>query len=177
MLRGVNVGGHNKIKMEELRALYASLKLRGAQTLVQSGNVVFRTDEADEAALAERIAKAIGRKFGFQPGVIVRTPLEMRRAIAKNPFAGRKEVEPNKLLVTFLAAEPSAEARKKALGIDTAPEELRLLGRELYIYYPNGQARPKVPWTTIEKALGVAGTGRNWNTVTKLLEMAEALER
>ncbi len=73
MLRGVNVGGHNKMKMDALRALYESLKLRDAQTYVQSGNVIFRTDERDMARLAKRIEDGIERKFGFRPDVILRT--------------------------------------------------------------------------------------------------------
>lgn len=176
MLRGINVGGHNQIKMDDLRGLYGSLKLRGARTLVQSGNVVFRADEGDPAPLAARIEKAIERQFGFRPAVIVRTPAELRETIAQNPFAAREGIDPSRLLVTFLASEPAPEAREKVLRMEIAPEELRLRGRELYIYYPHGQARPKVPWTSIEKTLQVAGTGRNWNTVTKLLEMAEELE-
>src|SRR5438046_9547754 len=81
MLRGVNVGGHNKIKMDALRALYESLKLRDAQTYVQSGNVIFRTDERDIARLAKRIEDGIERKFGFRPDVIVRTGAEVKEGI------------------------------------------------------------------------------------------------
>src|SRR5882762_1096236 len=85
MLRGVNVGGHNKIKMEALRELYQSLKLRDAQTYVQSGNVIFRTDERDPTLLNKRIQNGIERKFGFRPDVILRMAAEMREVIARNP--------------------------------------------------------------------------------------------
>src|SRR5436853_7196568 len=78
MLRGVNVGGHNKIKMDALRDLYESLKLRGAQTFIQSGNVVFSTSETDLGRLAERIGKGIERRFGFRPEVVVRTSSELK---------------------------------------------------------------------------------------------------
>ena len=176
MLRGVNVGGHNKIKMDALRAFYESLGLLEVQTYVQSGNVVFKTKERNLEPLAKRIEDGIERKFGFRPGVILRTTSEMREAIAKNPFASRQEIEPNKLLVTFLHAAPDAGSRGNALAISTFPEELRIDGREVYIYFTNGMARPKMSWPRIEKALKTSGTGRNWNTVTKLLEMAEALE-
>jgi uncharacterized protein (DUF1697 family) len=176
LLRGVNVGGHNKIKMDALRALYGSLKLRDPQTYVQSGNVVFRTDERDLALLAQRIGKGIERSFGFRPEVIVRTSAELRDVVARNPFAKRRGIEPSKLLVTFLDRDPGPEAREKVLTIKTAPEELRIDGRELYIYFPNGMARPKFSWTVIERTLKTPGTGRNWNTVTKLLEIAERLK-
>jgi uncharacterized protein (DUF1697 family) len=176
MLRGVNVGGHNKIKMEELRALCKDLKLRDARTYVQSGNLIFKTDERDLDALAKRLQDAIERKFGFRPGMVLRTALEMRRVIARNPFAKRRGVEPNRLLVTFLAGEPAAEAREKAAQLDTSPEELRMDRHEVYIYFPNGMARPKVSWASIERILKTSGTGRNWNSVTKMLEIAEELE-
>lgn len=176
MLRGVNVGGHNKIKMDALRALYEFLKLRNPQTYVQSGNVVFRTDERDLAGLAKRIQDAIEKTFGFRPGIILRTLSELKDAIARNPFASRRGLDPRKLLVTFLAGTPSPEARQNVLRIKTDPEELRLSGRELYIYYPIGIGRSKLTLAVIEKALQISGTGRNWTSVIKLLEMAENLE-
>jgi uncharacterized protein (DUF1697 family) len=78
--------------------------------------------------------------------------------------------------VTFLAAEPTVEARKALLAMDIAPEELHVGDHELYIYFPNGQARPRLSWPQVEKILGPAFTSRNWNTVTKLLALAESLE-
>jgi uncharacterized protein (DUF1697 family) len=176
MLRGVNVGGHNKIRMDALRALCESLGLRDPQTYVQSGNVVFRTKEPDLAALANRIEDAIEESFGFRPAVIIRTTSELRALVAKNPFGRRRGINPGKLLVTFLADDPSAEARDRVLQIKTEPEELRIDGREVYIYFPNGMGRTKLSWPTIAKMLGTSGTGRNWNSVTKLLEIAEKLE-
>ena len=176
MLRGVNVGGHNKLPMDALRALCASLRLQGACTYVQSGNVVFRTDERDLARLAKRVQDAVAHKFGFRPEVILRTTAEMRVAIARNPFAKRRGIEPAKLLVTFLAGEPAADARKKVLSATAGAEELHLAGRELYIYFPNGAGQSKLPWASLAGALKTQGTARNWNTVQKLLEMAEKLE-
>lgn len=176
MLRGVNVTGHNKIKMEALRALYESLGLRNPQTYIQSGNVVFRTKGQDLTALAKRIENAIERSFGFRPAVIVRTTDALRDVIAKSPFAGRRGINPSKLLVTFLASHPSTEARELVLKLEVEPEELRIDGREVFIHYPNSMARPKLPWTKMEKMLKTSGTGRNWNTVTKLLDIAERLE-
>ena len=176
MLRGVNVGGHNKIKMDALKALYQSLKFESVESYVQSGNVIFRTKERNIALLTKRIQDGIERRFGFRPDVILRTSPELRDVIARNPFADRRGLDPSRLLVTFLAAEPSAAARANLLNIDMTPEELRIDGRDLYAYYPNGIARPKVSWATIERTLRVSGTGRNWNSVNKLLEIAERLE-
>ena len=176
MLRGLNLGGHNIIKMEALRTLYESLGMTNPQTLIQSGNVVFSTKERNCAVLAKRISDAIERKFGFRPPVILRTTSELRDVIARNPFAARRGIDPSKLLVHFLADDPGQEIREQVLAIQSSPEELRMLGRELYIYFPNGMARPKLSLPKVERLLKTACTGRNWNTVRKLLEMAEAME-
>lgn len=176
MLRAVNVGGHNKIKMDALRALYESLKLRDAQTYVQSGNVVFKTDERDLPRLTKKIENAIEQSFGFRPDVVLRTSSELREVMAKNPFAKRRDIEPGKLQVHFLAGDPGAEARANVLKIKADPEELHIYGRELYIYFLNGMGKSKLSWAAVNKALKTPGTARNWNTVTKLLEMAESLE-
>jgi len=176
LLRGVNVGGHNKIKMDALRALCGSLKLKDACTYVQSGNVVFRSDVKDLVRLAKRLEDGIERDFGFRPAVILRTAAELRDVIARNPFGKHRGIEPKKLLVTFLASEPSQEARDKALQIKAGADELHIDGRELYIYFPNGMGRPTLSPAAVERALKTPGTGRNWNSVTKLLEIAEGLE-
>jgi uncharacterized protein (DUF1697 family) len=176
MLRGVNVGGHNKIKMDQLRAVYQSLGFRDAQTYIQSGNVVCRADNRELATAGARIEKGIERNFGFRPSVIVRTAPELREVIVRNPFAKRSGIDASRLLVAFLASSPAADALDKVLKIKCEPEELRVSGRELFIYFPNGMARPKLSLATVERALKISSTGRNWNTVRKLLEMAEALE-
>src|SRR5213079_2781787 len=124
MLRGVNVGGHNLIKMDPLRALYESLGLQDPATYVQSGNVIFKTKERDVARLAPRIQNEIERRFGFRPGVILRTSSDLRDVIKTNPFAHR-DLDPSKLLVTFLATDPAPDARKALLRIKPDPEELR----------------------------------------------------
>jgi uncharacterized protein (DUF1697 family) len=177
MLRGVNLGSHNRIKMDELRAVYESLKLQDPKTYVQSGNVLFKTKELNEAKLSSRIQVGIEKKFGFRPDVILRTADELRRAVTKNPFSARKNIDPSKLLVSFLTTAPRSEACEKLRALDTAPEELWIDGREIFIYYPNGLARPKFQWTKADKILNVVGTGRNWNSVTKMLAMAEEMER
>jgi uncharacterized protein (DUF1697 family) len=175
LLRGVNLAGHNRIKMDALRTLYESLGLRDVQTYVQSGNVVFRT--GGKTVLEKKIEDRIEGTFGFRPAVVHRTCAEMREIVAANPFAGRTDIHPAKLLVVFLAGDPGAEARENVGRISGYPEEVRLNGRELYIYYPNGAGRPTMPASVIGRAVKVEGTARNWNTVTKLLEMAQKLER
>ncbi len=176
LLRGVNVGGRNMLKMETLRSLCGALRLQDAQTYIQSGNIVFRTKTANLPKLAAQIESAIETEFGFRPSVILRTTPEWKDAIARNPFARRSDVASNKLLFYALAADPGDDARERVRAIPAAPEELHILGRELYIYFPTGQGRPTLSMPAVERALKVPGSGRNWNTVLKLLEMAEALE-
>jgi uncharacterized protein (DUF1697 family) len=175
MLRGVNLGGHHKLSMDALRKHCTGLGLEDVQTYIQSGNLVFR-DSGDPATLARRLEDGIEAKFGFRPPVVLRTAPELGKVIARNPFAERPGIEPNRLLVVFMAASPARAALKKVLAMPCEPEELFASGRELYIYYPEGMARPKIPLVRLEKALQCSSTGRNWNTVLKLAAMAEALE-
>jgi len=176
MLRGVNLGGHNKINMGELRIVCETLGLEEPKTFINSGNVVFRSKEKDLTRLGKRIEDAIERKFGFHSDVILRTASEMRDVIRKNPFAKRRGIEPSKLLVMFLAAHPEPETRERLEKIEAHPEVVRLEGRDLYIYFPDGQGRSKLT-PALGRILKNTGTGRNWNTVTKLLAMAESLEK
>lgn len=176
LLRGINLAGHHKVKMEDLRKLCESLKLRDAQTYVQSGNVVFRTDEKDTVRLAKRMEDAIERKFGFRAGVVLRTTAELRDLIARSPFGKRKGLEPSKLTVTFLACDLAKDTCDQILQIKAEVEEIKLGRRELYIYFPDGMGRSKLT-AVLDRTLKKAGTVRNWNTVTKLLEIAELMDQ
>ena len=173
LLRGVNVTGNNKIKMDTLKAICVSLKLGSPQTYIQSGNAVFTSREPDLDKLARKIEGAIERECGFRPAVFLRTAAEMRSVLARNPFAGRAGIEPGKLLVMFHSEE--VEAAKLRI-VKQAGEEIHFDGREAFIYYPDGQGKSRLSFAAAERgAKPPSGTGRNWNTVTKLLDMAEAL--
>jgi uncharacterized protein (DUF1697 family) len=176
MLRAVNLVHHNRIKMETLRALYGSLKFDNPQTYLQSGNVIFKTSERKLDVVARRIQSGIEKKFACRTDIILRTTAELHSVVARNPFAKRSNIEPSKLLVAFLASDPGDAARKTLEEQKFAPEELHASGCELYIYFPNGVGKSKLPWPRIYKILNTPGTGRNWNSVTKMLEMAENLE-
>jgi uncharacterized protein (DUF1697 family) len=172
LLRAVNLGGHNTVKMEHLRQLCTSLGFEDVATYVQSGNVVFHSHlPADEAAKA--LGEGLEKEVGFRCDVIVRTRDEMREVVARNPFDmdGR---DASKLSVLFLASDPGSEVREQVGAIPTAGEEVKALRREVFIYYPDGMGRSKLP-AALDKVLRVKGTGRNWRTVSKLLAMAEAL--
>jgi uncharacterized protein (DUF1697 family) len=174
MLRGVNVGSHNRMKMDALRALYESLDLLNPQTYVQSGNVVFKTKERNLLRLAKKIEDGIERNFAFRPDVILRTSSELREVVARNPFAKRCDIEPGKLLVTFLATDLSPETKTQLLTIKADPEEIQINGRELYIHFPNGMGSSKLP-PLLDRTLKKTGTARNWNSVTNLLALADKM--
>ena len=174
MLRGVNVGGCHKLPMERLRAICEDLDLTRPQTFIQSGNVVFETKLKDEPALALRMETTIEAEFGFRASVVLRSAAEMRSVVARNPFSGRADVAPGRLLVTFLQSDPGEEARVAIRAIPADPEELVADGCEIFVHYPNGAGRSKLPVARIERAQKVPGTSRNWNSVLKLLALAGA---
>lgn len=171
-LRGINVGGHSIIKMDQLRKLYLSLKLSDPQTYVQSGNVIFQTEERDLKRVGAQIQSAIQKQFGCCPAVILRSRAQLRAVVARNPFFGRPNIDPAKLLVSFLAGKPAANAQTALSSIAIGPEELHLIGHELYIYFPDGAGKSKLPWSRLDKLLQTTGTARNWNSVNKILELA-----
>lgn len=176
LLRGVNVGGNRQVKMAELRSLYESHGLRNVETFINSGNVICTAPARGLATLPKRLDQAIEKAFGFTCDVVVRTTSEMREVIARNPFAGRSGIDPARLLITFLSADPAPKGIAAVSAIKVEPEELRIDGRQVYIYYANGLARPALPWMRVAQLLGTSGTGRNLTTVQKLLAIAERLE-
>ena len=174
LLRGINIGGHHQLRMEVLRALCESLGLTSVRTYIQSGNVVCGEGKHDPAKLSKQLEDAIEKFTGFRPSVVVRTASELRAVIERNPFAGRADVAPNRLGVSFLSVNPGDAARATVKAMDVSPEELHIHGREMYIHFPNGMGASKLPMKAIERALKTEGTVRNWNTVEKLMEMVEA---
>jgi uncharacterized protein (DUF1697 family) len=173
-LRGVNVGGNKLLKMAELKTLFDSLKLRDAKTYLQSGNVVFRSDETDRDVLKRRIEDGIRKKSGMEVKVILRTTDELRKVIAANPFAP-EDRNPSGLIVAFLGGAIAAPAKALLTSLKIASEELHFGKQELYIYFVESMARSKLASALTEKKLGVNVTARNWNTVNALLKMGEEL--
>lgn len=167
MLRAVNVSGTSIVKMEALRAMCEGMGLQKVRTYIQSGNIVFRTKQTK---IAKKLEKELHKTFGLQTKVIARTAAEMRNVVERNPFPGQ---EGSKLLVFFLEREARSEAEAEVAALQITPEEIRIDGREVFFYFPDGQGKSKIPMARITKALGCAGTGRNWNSVVKLLAMGE----
>jgi uncharacterized protein (DUF1697 family) len=171
MLRGINVGGHKKIKMEQLRASLEAMGLEQVKTYIQSGNVVFKTGRGSAAALSKKIEAAILRDFGHSVSVIARTADELDRTIAANPFLKEPNVDPEKLHVMFLSEEPALSALEKLQSLTMAPDQFRSLGRELHFYLPNGVAESVLMKKPVDRILAVATTTRNWRTVNAVRQI------
>jgi uncharacterized protein (DUF1697 family) len=173
LLRGINVGGNKIIKMDALRTLCESAGLTQVRTYLQSGNVVFASEQTDRAQLIAQLEAGIQQLFGFSAEVILRSPEEISRVIDHHPLSPDKLADPKRLLVMFLSSTPSAAAIDSLLKTFEEPEEIHPRGQEIYLYYPDGVGRSKLAPGFIEKQLKVSGTARNWNTVTALLTLAQ----
>ncbi|MGH2496664.1 MAG: DUF1697 domain-containing protein [Ktedonobacteraceae bacterium] len=173
LFRGINVGGNRIVPMKELKSLHEALGLRDVVTYIQSGNVVFSSDETDPTRLSKLIEESFAQKFGFHSQVIVRTSAELEEIIANNPFQNQPEKETKWIAVLFLATRPEHTALKDLQKTYKGPEELYLIGQELFVYYPDGIGRSKLTLTLIEKKLKTVGTGRNWNTILQLQKMMQ----
>ncbi|MGZ8805200.1 MAG: DUF1697 domain-containing protein [Microbacterium sp.] len=169
LLRGINVGGKNKVPMAALRDLFVTLGHEDVATYIQSGNVVFTSTEKPVQA-ARDIAAGIQDEFGLAVPVIVRTHAELAKVATVNPYltAG---VDVSKLHVTFLADKPKAAAINDLDPDRSAPDEFTVVGREIFMLLPNGMGRTKLTIDYFERGLGTTATARNWNTVNKLLEL------
>ena len=171
LLRSVNVAGHGRLGMQELRAAFDALGYTGVTTYIQTGNVVFSTGSRSEAAIGSAIEQRLAEDFGDSPAVILRTVPKLLRIAAASPYA-KAGANPSRHHVTFLAAAPS-EAALAALALPASGrDELVLDGREVYVFTPEGYAETKFTGSFLERRLGVVSTTRNWNTVTKLGELA-----
>jgi uncharacterized protein (DUF1697 family) len=170
LLRGVNVGGANKLAMSDLRALVTNLGHSDVSTYIQSGNVVLTSPRDDRATLAAEITAGIETILGTAISAVLRTPDELRAALVANPF--RTEKEGSRVLITFLSEVPADDDIARLEPQRFAPDQFALIGSELYGHYPNGAGRSKMTLDYFEKRLRVRGTARNLNTVAKLIELS-----
>jgi uncharacterized protein (DUF1697 family) len=172
-LRAVNVGGRNKVPMARLRDALTAAGLEEVATVLQSGNVVFRSRKSS-AAVAKLVAGAIEGTFGLQIGVVVRSAAELAAVAATNPFLDEQSDRDAKTLyVAFLSARPTVAAAAKLDPDRSPPAAFAVHGREVYLSYPNGSGRSRLTLDYLEKTLGVTGTTRNWRTVQRLATLLE----
>ena len=174
LLRGVNVGGRNRLAMADLRAILESLGHAHVRTYIQSGNAIFTSDAPGgagaETALRARSVPGSPIVSGSRIDVIVRSRDDLAEALAAVPF---RAADPKRLLVAFLAETPSADARRALELIEAAPESARVIGRTAYLDLPDGVGR-SVLAPQFERRLKVRATARNLDTVRTLLAMADA---
>lgn len=171
LLRSVNLGGHGRLAMNDLRASMAALGYTDIVTYIQSGNVLFDARSKDELTVASAIEERLAQDFGDAPAVILRTVPEMLRVGRSSPYA-KKGADPARHHVTFLAERPDQKLVASLVLPPSGRDELVVDGREVYVHTPDGYSNSKLTGTLLERRLGVLSTTRNWNTVTKLGALA-----
>jgi uncharacterized protein (DUF1697 family) len=172
LLRAVNVGGQGKVAMADLRTVVEDLGFAEVRTFLQSGNVVFQGDPRPPRALEGRLEAASRDRLGLTTDVIVRTAAEWAAAQARNPFPQEARDDPAHLITVFLRGTPGAGSKERLQAAVRGPERVRVVDSQAYVVYPNGIAGSRLTLPVIEQHLGVHGTGRNWNTVTRLAALA-----
>lgn len=172
LLRGINVGGHNRLPMAGLRETCAELGWTEVRTFIQSGNVVF--DAAGKPpALEGALETAIAARFGFAPAVIIRSAAQLKSLAEANPLPKESAKEPNRVLVGLAKEKPKAGAAEEIGSKARAGERVVAAGGALWFHYPAGVGTSKLTPALIDRAAGSPVTARNWRTMTKLIEMLE----
>ncbi len=169
LLRGVNLVKRNRIAMADLRRILGELGYSSVATHLASGNAVFSSDQP-AAHLEQEIAVALTEHASLSCAVMVRTGAELAAIHAANPL-GRNPDNPSRFFVSFLASEPAPAAAAEFAGLNLRPDQAWVIGREAYMWCPQGAADTKLTGAFLEKQLGVAGTARNWNTVSELASL------
>jgi len=172
LLRGINVGGSHSLPMQSLRNILGRVGCEDVQTYVQSGNAVFRS-ELDASALSSSIRTAIDEQFGFAPSVFLLSIDDYRSIVAVNPFSEVVDT-PKHLHVSFLIGEADNPDLETLESIKSPTERFELSANAFYLHAPDGIGRSKLAGK-VDKCLGVETTGRNWRTVTKVLELADSI--
>jgi uncharacterized protein (DUF1697 family) len=172
ILRGINVSGHKKIPMAELKVLYAELHFDNIITYIQSGNVIFNCKNAKD--ISKQIEQKILEKYNFNVPVIIRITDEMEKVIKGNPFLKQKDIDITKLHVVYLADDPKQENIDKLNTYNYEPDKFYLSGKEVYLYCPNGYGNTKLTNSFFENKLKVTATTRNWNTTNELLKILKS---
>jgi uncharacterized protein (DUF1697 family) len=173
LLRGINVSGHNMIKMEVLKTTLEAIGFTNVVTYIQSGNVFVETEEESGFGVGFKIKQEIFKTFGHEVPVIVIGKNDLELCFKNNPFLKQKDVDTKKLYVAFISKELSSSAINELKISQFKPDEAIIDGNRIFIKYDIGAGKTRLDQKYIEKKLNVTATIRNWNTVTKLLEMYE----
>ncbi|HEY4785812.1 MAG TPA: DUF1697 domain-containing protein [Bacteroidales bacterium] len=172
MLRGINVGGQKKIKMEELKAHLEAIHLKKVRTYIQSGNIIFEAEKDNPVDLAKKISDKILKEYGFEVYVLAKNAQELNHVLNNNAFVLEKHKDIDLLYVTFLSETPQQALLEKINRIESNGEEYIVSGSIIYLCFPNGYGQAKLTNNFFESKLKLMATTRNWKTVMKLAEMA-----
>ncbi len=172
LLRGINVGRNRRVGMAELRSVLGGLGYGDVGTHLQSGNVLLTSDVSGKA-LEQRLEQGLSARLGLELKVLVRSRAELAKVIARDPL-GDVADNPSRYVVTFLARKLEPKAVRELAALAVPPEQFAAAGRELYTWHPDGIRNSELAGVLAGRRLGVTATARNWNTVKKLLELADA---
>ena len=173
LLRGINVSGHNMMKMEALKSMLESVGFQNVQTYIQSGNVLVDSDEENAASVGFKIKQEIFAAFGHEVPVVVVSQNDLENCFKNNPYLKEKEVDTKKLYVVFLSNTLKSESINDLKISQFKPDEASIDGNKIFIKYAVGAGKTRLDQKYIEKKLNLTATIRNWNTVTQLLKMYE----
>jgi uncharacterized protein (DUF1697 family) len=173
LLRGINVSGQKKIKMEALKTVYQNAGLNDVTTYIQSGNVIFKSSESDSDRLADMIEQSIKDEFGYPVFILIRKKEDLEKILKINPFLKIETTDAAKLHVTFLFGEPQSTRVVTLNEFKSARDTFQVIGREIFVYCPDGYGQTKLSNTFFEKKLSLSATTRNWKTVNTLVDMAK----
>ena len=172
LLRGINVSGHNKIKMVALKQLFINMGFSSVITYIQSGNVIFTSSEKNSSKIEEQIVENVKKEFGHTIKVLVITKEHLLTIFTSNPFLKNETIDIKTLYVTLLKENYLVEGIKFIEPYLTNNEELKIIGNCAYIQYPAGAGNSKLTINIIEKKLQTVATSRNWRTISKLVELS-----
>lgn len=173
LLRGINVTGHNKIKMAKLKQLFLDEGFKNVTTYIQSGNVIFQSELSETAKIEQIIINAIKKLFGYSIKVLILTKSHLETIFTSNPFIHNSTFDISKLHVTILKDEPNNETILEIENlISSSEDEFKVIGKTVFIYCPNGYGKTKINNNLFEKKLKTSATSRNWRTITKLIELS-----
>ncbi len=173
LLRGVNVGGKNKLPMKDLVEMFVDAGCSNVRTYIQSGNVLFSAAPRLVAQVPATISAEIAKRFGFKTPIVLRTAEQLREVIRSNPFLKARAAEET-LHVMFLGGTPKPSEIDRLDPARSAPDKFVVLGQEIYLHLPNGMGRTKLLNSYFDAKLATTSTARNWRTVLKLLELSES---
>lgn len=174
-LKGVNIGGHKAIKMDELKKIFLTLGFTHVKTYINSGNIVFCSHE-DKEAVREQMERAIFQHFGISVAAVVKTAGELLKVFAGHPFDPDTESDSSKRAVVFLSRPVASDQANVFSGDDRITERTVIRGDVLFAYYPRGFSKTRLTGDYIERRLRLTATARNWNTVCKLAEIVNSYE-